>query len=322
MPPASAPLRSEIDEIASIIEGGFAQLRKIEQESIAAAAERVMAGSAIFAGIVDPKQRAASVRDVATEEANAIAGDPAWREMMAVIGTLHAPMGVLHQAGARAIPAIYRRSAGIKQIKEMTVDQSRAWWLDAAGSWLLEAGGRVVTRIDMATRMGLAEILASAAEARLGFRDTARNILSLEPLGLSSTQARQLEKYRRLLEGLSPRVIADRMRRRFRRLRRERALIIARTEAREAITQAQLGLYRELEQQGQFDSDRYWVEWRTVDPCPICKALKGQRARAGRPITSNPIASGSRRGTTIAFTGPPAHPRCRCFLITVRVDED
>jgi len=53
-------------------------------------------------------------------------------------------------------------------------------------------------------------------------------------------------------------------------------------------------------------------EWMTANDelvCPICAPLSGQKVKAGRTFPGG-------------FTGPPAHPRCRCDLGEIMIGED
>jgi SPP1 gp7 family putative phage head morphogenesis protein len=81
---------------------------------------------------------------------------------------------------------------------------------------------------------------------------------------------------------------------------RDRAELIASTEVTRAYAEANRIAYRES---GVVDR----VEWRTANDervCPICGPLHGDQV-------------GINRGFGSGISNPPAHPRCRCWIVAV-----
>lgn len=85
-----------------------------------------------------------------------------------------------------------------------------------------------------------------------------------------------------------------------------RADLIAVTETTRAYASGEMGAYRSAGIQ------RWrWNTNRDEMVCPVCRALNGQVAEIGQPF-------GVFRGQ--AFTSPPSHPGCRCWVSPVAGD--
>jgi hypothetical protein len=91
-----------------------------------------------------------------------------------------------------------------------------------------------------------------------------------------------------------------------RRLVRQRAKVIARTELAATAGRTQLMVWNRAVAEGKLNADAYTRVWIRIPggrPCAICDGLKGKRARIVRGYF---LARGKRYGQA------PAHPRCLC----------
>ncbi len=89
------------------------------------------------------------------------------------------------------------------------------------------------------------------------------------------------------------------------RLKAQRCRNIARTETVRAATQGRNDFWRTLQSEGLVSTTalRRWIKSGLETTCNVCNALDGQFAGVDGQFTT--AAHGS-------FTGPPAHPSCRC----------
>ena len=100
----------------------------------------------------------------------------------------------------------------------------------------------------------------------------------------------------------------DRLRARLtRRLLRQRAVLIARTETAAAAIQGQQALWDQNAQAGLLRGNELqeWVVANDERLCLVCRPMNGVKVPRGQPFQTSlgPV------------TGPPAHPACRCALV-------
>jgi SPP1 gp7 family putative phage head morphogenesis protein len=123
-------------------------------------------------------------------------------------------------------------------------------------------------------------------------------------VGLDSRRVIAVENYRNgLIDRGVPKGDARRQAQEYaKRLRRERAEVIARTEMANLVGEAKRRSWIQARLDGVIDQYAVRV-WHTAPDemkCPVCKPMNGQRAAIDRPY---------QRG----MAGPPVHPNCRCW---------
>ena len=126
-------------------------------------------------------------------------------------------------------------------------------------------------------------------------------------IGLNERQTQAQTNYRDALEAdenLTARQVEQRAEAYYERQLEYRSRMIARTEVIAAETRGNQELWRQAGERGLVDRGRAVQEWRFADEdaCPICEELDETTAPIG----------GSFHG---GFTGPPAHPNCRCLVV-------
>lgn len=162
--------------------------------------------------------------------------------------------------------------------------------------------GELITQITEESRQAIRAIIRQAFEEGGHPYQQARKII--QHIGLTERQSRAVENFRRRqLEAGVSRTEADRRAEAYaKRLLRDRAENIARTETMMASNEGQREAWRQATEQGLIDEAEMEREW-IVTPddrlCPICLVMDGKRA---------PIGGTYENGSG----GPPLHPRCRC----------
>lgn len=133
-----------------------------------------------------------------------------------------------------------------------------------------------------------------------------------EKVGLHPRYADAVENYRSgLIDKGVKRGIANRMAREYaRRLKAQRALVIARTEVQKALNDAQRALWQEQQELGEVSpyAVRIYRVHKDERLCRICKPLNGKRSSLGKEGGYNIPKIGR-------VVGPPVHPNCRCWEI-------
>ena len=168
--------------------------------------------------------------------------------------------------------------------------------------------GELITQITEESRQAIRAIVRQAFEEGGHPYEQARKII--RHIGLTERQSRAVENYRRRqLEAGVSRAEADKRAEAYaKRLLRDRAETIARTETIMASAEGQREAWRQAVDQGLLDEAEMEREW-IVTPddrlCPRCLAMDGKRA---------PIGGAYDNGSG----GPPLHPRCRCAEGLVR----
>jgi SPP1 gp7 family putative phage head morphogenesis protein len=164
----------------------------------------------------------------------------------------------------------------------------------------------LVTRVSEETRKSIRSIMTRSFTQGIPTREAAKLIQPL--IGLTSRQANAvLRHYADLVrQGLS-RATAQRMARLYaQKLRRGRALTIARTETISAASRGQLTAWRVAQTQGRLGSNalKTWIVTPDDRLCRYCRAMGGKTV----PLDANFV---SQFGAVIA---PPLHPNCRCAI--------
>ena len=157
-------------------------------------------------------------------------------------------------------------------------------------------------------------LIQEAVEDGIPPKATARRIR--DHIGLTAPDSRTLRRFIRSLrdEGVSPSRIEMRASRMAMSMIRRRAETIARTETMRALNMGQLGSWKEAQARRLIPTDarrRYVVTWDEV-LCPFCERLAGSTA-----LIDGTVWSIEGEVVMTGFTGPVAHPNCRCTTVLV-----
>jgi hypothetical protein len=196
--------------------------------------------------------------------------------------------------------------------------------------------------VDESTRKGIRQVVRMGVQRGDNPVDTARDVRQL--IGLTERQAAAVQNYRRLLQEAAAGDAASASAARARRLRdarfsvqegmaqdkinkmveryrqryiKHRAEMIARTESINALNQANMETWRQMEEQGMVNRDqvrRFWLVARDERTCPRC-----------RPIPAlNPNGVGMDQAFETPQDGlvmsPIIHPACRCAVFVRTVE--
>jgi hypothetical protein len=200
---------------------------------------------------------------------------------------------------------------------------------DAAIASVASSASLAALGVTQTTQAGIAEILKLGLSDQLAPVQVAQKIGKLA--GLSPRDVRAVENFRRAktLQLIPPdpldpfgrlgprlfdpdtaavRAVIDQEVDDYRdRLLLNRGRSIAETEIQQAVTAGEGAFWDEAVRNGDADEAAVFKTWRTVqdaDVCPICEPLHGQTIK----MRSTFLTSVGARN------GPPAHPRCRCYL--------
>lgn len=161
---------------------------------------------------------------------------------------------------------------------------------------------RLVREVSGETRRAIANMVGRGYQRGIPVQDVAREIH--EAVGLTSRQAQAVLNFAdaQRARGVRPDLAVDRTMRYAQRMRRRRALTIARTETARAAVRGRLASYEQAAARGLFDPATAMLEWASVqdDPTEVCATLDGERV---------PFETGTFEGLL-----PPVHPGCRCSV--------
>lgn len=163
----------------------------------------------------------------------------------------------------------------------------------------------LVTDVTEATRAtirghveGMLQDGYSARRAATRIRDT---------VGLTKPGLRRLQKYeeRKIAAGVTGDELESLLSKFSRKLIRERALTIARTEGIRAVSEGQSSIWEKAVESGILpqDQEQMWVVTEDDRACPICVPMDGQKVRIGEVFDA---------GDGSKVYAPPAHVNCRC----------
>jgi SPP1 gp7 family putative phage head morphogenesis protein len=218
----------------------------------------------------------------------------AWpRDLQAAVRVVNQAFAEATRVAARQLPTVAARSS-FTLVNQQAV---RAAELRSA---------QLVREVTDETRRAIRSSIAKAISTGLPPREAARLIKPV--IGLTERQAGAVLRQRALLakQGASSAHITKVSDRYAAQLLRRRAVLIARTETIRASTDGQLELWRQARAAGFLGPDTM-KRW-TVTPddrlCPQCSGLNG------KVVGLDELFPGS-------IQGPPAHPACRCAVVTV-----
>jgi len=194
---------------------------------------------------------------------------------------------------------------------------------EAAVAFVERQGASAVLGITQGTQAGIQEVLTLALQDQIAPVRAAQWIGDLA--GLTPRQVRAVDNFRKATtarlvpveEALTPQVqrVIDLEVDRY----RDRQLLlrgrtIAETETQAAITRGEQAFWDQAVSEGAVDAEDVFKTWRTVldsHVCRICEPIHGQTVPYGETFITA-------AGTKI---GPPAHPRCRCYIEYAEGDE-
>jgi len=171
--------------------------------------------------------------------------------------------------------------------------------------WLEQRTAELVTEITSTTREAIREVVA---DAYLQGGSASRLARTIRPLiGLRSDQIRAVMRRSEELAGLSAAAHDRAIDAYGRKLLRQRAELIARTETVFAQAAGQDQAFRQAVEEGLVlaGAVRVWVADPGERTCPICSDLDGKESPIG----------GAFEGLGDLYELPPAHPNCRCAVV-------
>lgn len=229
----------------------------------------------------------------------------------------------------RVMDAAFRKTLRVTPVADATAFEWEAVY-DTAREWLDREGAKMVTGITDGTRAAIRRTVSEAFSETTSVRQAARKMLDIKGFGLTHRQAGGFRRYvqsaihRQLpgTENYTAKGIQRLIDVRYRKMLRQRAERIARTETYNAASAAQRELWGEAVAQRQLDADLYVLEWvtRPIRVCPRCIALAGKTAEIrGGVFTSDPVVGGGKfDGTQIVVERPTVHTGCYCALRVIR----
>lgn len=187
---------------------------------------------------------------------------------------------------------------------------------ELAASFVETEGAALIAGITESTKAGIRQALLSQLTDQVSPTQAAQRIGDL--VGLRPDQVKTVNRFRsrieaQLLTGVDEtaavrEVIETRVRRESARQLRIRGQLIADTEMQAAIQHGERGFWQVAADTGEVDPALVIKTWITVDDgdvCPICMPMHGNQERQDDSFSSPEGWVG---------LGPPAHPRCRCYL--------
>jgi len=227
---------------------------------------------------------------------NDVAGAEAaidWQQFERELGALQNPVhDLMTESGKLATEDLNK--LGFKLLFDIINPRAVAWARDRVGNLIRE--------VSEGTRQAIRQLIAAALERGGHPYDTARRIRQY--IGLTERQMRALDNYweRLSIEGLPARRVDEMVDAYARRLLRDRAKLIARTETIQAAAEGARESWRQAVDAGLLREDEWEREWITTEDdrtCEVCLAMDGKRA---------PINGAYENGSG----GPTLHPACRC----------
>jgi SPP1 gp7 family putative phage head morphogenesis protein len=174
-----------------------------------------------------------------------------------------------------------------------------------------QSAAKLITHVTAETRAAVRELVTRAFRDGVPPRDLAKQIKPL--VGLTRQQAKAVERHRADLQraGFSNQAAQAKAARYADKLRRLRAMTIARTEVIRASTEGQLASWRQAVGQGLLSarSEKVWITTQDDRLCPYCRPMDGQQV----------LLDVSFRTALGRVNGPPLHPNCRCALAVAPV---
>jgi hypothetical protein len=188
---------------------------------------------------------------------------------------------------------------------------------EAAAGWVEQHALSAIQGLNERTQAGIRRALLDQLSDQVSPTRAAARIGDM--VGLTEQQSVTLNRFRQQLERqlipvaeaetvLVRETIEARVKARSQQLLRQRGATIAETEIQTAIQQGERTFWQVAGDEGAVDLEQVVKTWFTVDDgdvCEICMPMHGLEAKESEPFESPEGWIGD---------GPPAHPRCRCYL--------
>lgn len=193
-------------------------------------------------------------------------------------------------------------------ITDLAVDVSFTLLNPRAVAAAAEQGATLVTGVTAETQAAIRALVARAYREGIPPRELAKLLES--QVGLTTRQTQAALNYRAALTdgGLTGDTLQAKVDAYAKKLLRQRAEMIARTETIAAANAGQQAAWDAAVEAGLLDPEdtgRIWQAAADTRVCPICDALDGQIVGLHEPFIT---IEGE------AIDGPPAHPNCRCSV--------
>lgn len=176
---------------------------------------------------------------------------------------------------------------------------------NAADEWAESHIGELIANVSADTRKMIRELVEKMFSEGLSTREMATKIR--DRLGLTRPLLARLAKFEReaVKKGVTGAELERKVSRFTRRLIRQRAFLIARTEGIRAVSEGQTSIWNQAQQEGILPQDQkqFWITTEDDDVCKICMPMNGQERGIREMFTG---------GNGAAISAPPAHPGCRC----------
>lgn len=189
-------------------------------------------------------------------------------------------------------------------------------WSDPVVAWARTQSATLIREITSQQQQAVRQLLTRVATGDLPYKAAAHALTQI--VGLTARQEATVARYRaglvaqagpnRAVRGLTPDRIEDLTDRYRDRLIRQRATVIARTEALTALNHGQYVLWQQSALATDPTMVKRWVIAADERTCVPCQRLDGQTRRLTEPFAI--------RGQLVQH--PPGHPQCRCTLVLVR----
>ena len=281
-------------------------------------ADKVVEASRILTASIGPGPVAEAIRSGSSSVI--LDQEDAWVAFEAKLSEIFAPDGPLSATMRTAISGAIQ-GAPVPMVIDTGVIAERS------GAWLSRHGGQRITGLSANTRAGITRLVQDAFAAPQGVKDAARAILRSDGFALTERQAVSFERFVERLTAPgtgTPAGIQQAIDRRYTKMLRQRADLVAQTEAYTAGNAGQIETWRTGTATGQIDGSLYVIEWvtRVIDVCPRCQALDGTTASIdGGIFTSREVESGPWSGQVLEVSAPTVHPRCYCTTHLIRADQ-
>lgn len=187
-----------------------------------------------------------------------------------------------------------------------------------AVEWIREHTGELIRDVTEGSRIAIRGAIERAYRGGMHPYKAARHIQGM--VGLTERQAVAVDNYynRLIKQGMSEGKALSSAREYTRRLLKDRAENIARTETVRAANMGQQELWRQAADQGLVDINtvkRIWIVTPDDRLCSYCAPMDGQEVGLEENFQSGTVQldTGGIRSLGSTLT-PPLHPRCRCAM--------
>lgn len=170
-----------------------------------------------------------------------------------------------------------------------------------AAEWARNHAAKLVSNVSGENRDAIRNAITNGFDRQVSVQSTAKTIRGFIGLTSRDTQA-VLNRFKKDQASVGDVRAFSRADKYAEKLKRSRALTIARTETIRAANEGQVQLWEQAVKKGFLtgQEQRQWIT--TENACPICGPLEGQTVGL-REAFKTSVGN---------IDGPPAHPRCRC----------